>query len=195
MVCGVMDPALSYQEQSASQLRIFEATIPWMYLDTRSNVTTAVGMLLRNAADALNLPWVDVKGNPATAYDVTAEFLRVQKMPAGREAKYYYEENAPKLQLIEISHLLDATVAVLDGELAKTFDKYAQFPAPAKLALLDMLYNLGLAKLTREYPHFCTAVAQMAWERAADNCHRRGPAEIRNDWTKQQFLNAATEVV
>jgi hypothetical protein len=195
MVCRVMDTATSYQEQSANQLRIFEATIPWMYLDTRGHVTAAVGVMLPSSADALKLPWVDVKGNPASAFDVTEEFLRVQRMPAGRSAQYYYLDTAPKLSLTEISFLLDATVATCEGELVKTFDKYAQFPAPAKLALIDMVYNLGMAKLVREYFHFCAAVSRMDWETAAANCHRNGPAEIRNDWTKQQFLDAATEVV
>lgn len=190
-----MDPAPSYQEQSANQLRIFEATIPWMYLDTRGNVTAGVGFMLPSSADALRLPWVDVKGNPASAFDVTEEFLRVQRMPAGRPVHYYYLDTSPKLSLVEISFLLDATVATCEGELAKTFDKYAQFPVPAKLALIDMDYNLGHAKLITSFaPTFCPAVARMDWVTAAAHCHRIGPAEVRNDWTKQQFLDAATEV-
>jgi GH24 family phage-related lysozyme (muramidase) len=194
MVRRVMDTATSYQEQSANQLRIFEATIPWMYLDTRGNVTAGVGVMLPSAADALKLPWIDVKGNPASAFDVTEEFLRVQKMLTGRSAQFYYLDTAPKLALTEISHMLDATVSVCEGELAKTFDKYAQFPVPAKLALIDMVYNLGLEKLKFEYIHFCTAVGRMDWETAAANCHRNGPGDSRNEWTKQQFLDAATEV-
>lgn len=195
MVCRVMDPATSYQERAANQLRIFEATIPWMYLDTRGNVTAAVGVMLASAADALKLPWIDVKGNPARAFDVTEGFLRVQRMPVGRPAQHYYLETAPKLSLVEISHLLDATVATCEGELAKTFDKYGQFPDTAKMALIDMVYNLGLTKLVREYVHFCAAVGRMDWETAAADCHRNGPSETRNEWTKQQFLDAATEVV
>lgn len=184
----------NYLDAAASQLRLFEATISWMYLDSRGNVTVGVGFMLPNAAAALKFNFVSPIGKPSTDEEITADFLRVKHLSVGRIARYYYSSSAPALPLTDITMILDAAVGLCDAELAKTFDKYASFRDAAKLALIDMDYNLGHEKLVNAFaPHFCPAVARMDWATAAAHCHRIGPDEIRNEWTRQQFLKAAEE--
>jgi hypothetical protein len=55
-----------------------------------------------------------------------------------------------------------------------------------------MIYNLGEAKLFREYPLLLAAVDGQHWLTASQQCYRNGPALARNDWTRDQFLAAAT---
>jgi hypothetical protein len=181
-----------YLIESAAQTRLFEATIPWMYLDTYGNVTAAVGKLLSTPEDALKLPFLDNQGNPSTPEAIRADFFRVKAMPTGRPAKSYYSPTAPTLSLEEITTLLEGVIQQNDAILAESFTGYETFPDAAKLGLLDMEYNLGHRGLMYGFrTNFCPAVARKDWITAAAHCHRVGPSQTRNDWTRDKFLEAA----
>jgi len=65
---------------------------------------------------------------------------------------------------------------------------YSDFPKPAQLGLLDMIYNLGSFA---DFGKLAAAVDKQDWTEAAKQCHRRGPSESRNRATKELFENAA----
>jgi hypothetical protein len=82
---------------------------------------------------------------------------------------------------------------VLEGfeaDLRKQLPHYDSLPDCVKLALLDMIYNLGPAGLFKDFPHLMAAIETSAWAQAAAHCMRRGPSPARNAWTRQQFLDA-----
>lgn len=66
------------------------------------------------------------------------------------------------------------------------------FPVLVRLALLDMIYNLGLHGMTK-YIHFRESLLHRQWKQAAGQCHRQGPSEDRNLFTKE--LSDAAEVL
>jgi GH24 family phage-related lysozyme (muramidase) len=182
---------MSYLDDSVAQLQIFEGIVSWMYLDTRGFVTVGVGEMLAAASRAQALPFLDSNGNAVTADVILAEYNRVVALPAAQAAGMYRASASPMLSAASISSLLMAHVEYFDGQLSAKFANYAAFPEPAKLGLLDMIYNLGPQGLFVGYPTFMGDVASGNWAGAAAQCYRNGPSAARNQWTQQQFLAAA----
>jgi GH24 family phage-related lysozyme (muramidase) len=182
---------VSYLDQSVAQLQIFEGLVAWMYLDTRGFITVGVGELLATPGRAQALPFIDSNANPVTPDAILAEFNRVAALPRGQAAGEYQTNGSPILSAASISNLLMAHVQYFDQQLSAKFANYAAFPDPAKLGLLDMIYNLGAQGLFVGYPTFMGDVTNGNWAGAANQCYRHGPSPARNAWTQQQFLAAA----
>lgn len=186
----------SYLDQSIAKLEQFEGVIPWMYLDTAGKVTTGVGLMLPSSSAAARLPF-QINGRAATQEEISAEYARVDALPMGRPALFYRTRDAhgPELPRPQIDSLLRTVLTGFDGELRRALPDYDTIPDAVKLALLDMMYNLGPAGLIKGYPHLMTCVAAGNWAQAAAGCYRHGPGAARNEWTRQQFLaNVVSEV-
>jgi len=160
-----------------------------MYLYTVGKVTVGVGCMLPDSDTAAGLPFT-VDGQAATADQITADFERVTGMAAGQVAGFYKQSSSLQLPQSAIDAQLQQTLQNFEGQLRAALPGYDGFPPTAKMALLDMAYNLGPAKLLREYVHMLAAVNQGDWATAATNCSRIGPSPARNAWTRQQFLDA-----
>ncbi len=169
----------------------FEGRIAHMYLDTKGLVTVGVGKMLRSEAAALKLPFVrrgdGVRASPA---EITADFRAVLAQPKGKLAGSYRKFTALDLTDVAVDELLKITVDGFEADLRARLPGYANAPAAAKAALLDMAYNLGTDGLLL-YRNLKAAVVQGDWQRAAAESHRNGPSQERNDWTRAQFLAAA----
>jgi len=183
---------MAYLDDSLAQLEIFEGIVPWMYLDTRGYVTVGVGELIATATRAQSLSFVDANNQPATADTILAEYDRVSALPPAKMAGFYRSPTSPILPHTTIDTLLMQHLTFFDGQLNQQFANYSTFPDPAKLGLLDMIYNLGVTGLFKGYPSFMGYVQNKDWSNAAKQCHRNGPSLARNNWTNQQFLLAAT---
>jgi len=182
---------MAYLDDSLAQLKIFEGIVPWMYLDTKGHVTVGVGEMLKTAARAQSLGFVDRNNEPATADAILADYHRVSALPAAKGADFYRASTSPTLPPDTTDAILMQHLTFFDGRLNRRFANYATFPDPAKLGLLDMIYNLGVSGLFKGYPSFTSYVQNQDWSNAATQCHRHGPSAERNNWTKQQFLAAA----
>ncbi len=177
----------TYLDQSIVKLEAFEGVIPWMYLDTVGKVTVGVGLMLPNVEAALRLPF-SVGGRAATEAEIAAEFARVDALPMGRAALFYRGKAGPELVRAEIDELLRKVLLGFEGELRAAVASYDGLPDAVKLALLDMIYNLGPAGLLKGYPRLMKSVAAGKWAEAAGECLRHGPGAARNEWTREMFL-------
>ncbi len=184
------------------KLKEFEGSIPYMYLDTAGNVTVGVGNMLPNVAAAQALAFVrrpDVKAKPpvlagpATAAEIKTDFDNVNKQPAGRFASYYKQFTKLNLPEYVINELLNSRVQNFIVTLSATFPDFNSYPEEACAAIFDMAYNLGLGKLTSQFPSFCAAVKAKDWATAAAQCNRLGIPDSRNAWTKSQLEKAAAD--
>jgi len=169
----------------------WEGRIPHMYLDTRGFVTVGVGYLLADAAAAQALPFVRRADRVAASpTEVRTDFDRVHQQAMGKLAQSYRVFTQLDLPDPAIDALLQATVARFEAGLVQNFTAYATYPAPAKRALIDMAYNLGIDGLLK-FKRLKAAVQARNWAQAAAESHRNGPSDDRNDWTRQMFLKAA----
>lgn len=180
---------MSYFDDSIAQLIHFEGSVRWMYLDTRGLVTCGVGEMLSNPAAACQLPFQAASGM-AGSDEIVADFQRVKALQPGLSPSAYYVDSSLTLMAADIAEILRKHLVYFDSALTQFYPGYLDFPEPIKLALLDLIFNLGVSKLEKTYPTFNAAVKRQDWAAAAAQCHRNGPSQERNDWTKQQFLNA-----
>jgi GH24 family phage-related lysozyme (muramidase) len=184
----------NYLEQSLTKLKEFEGCVPWMYRDTVGNITVGVGLMLPNPEAAVALPFL-AGARPATPHEIAAEFARVDAMPTGRPAAFYKIPSSLELAQQTIDARLSVILQQFEATLRARIPHYDALPDTVKMALLDMIYNLGPAGLFKGFPHLVTAVDNSAWAQAAANCMRHGPGPERNAWTREQFLNAVvTEI-
>lgn len=184
----------SYIEQSLTKLKEFEGCVPWMYRDTVGKVTVGVGLMLSDVKAAEALPFL-AGPNPATPEQIAAEFTRVDSLPLGRAASFYKSLSSLQLTQQTIDAKLISILRGFEADLRTEFPHYDTLPDAIKLALLDMIYNLGPAGLFKGFPHLVAAVQTGAWAQAAEHCMRRGPNAARNNWTRNQFLSAVVDTI
>jgi GH24 family phage-related lysozyme (muramidase) len=175
-------------------LKEFEGSVPWMYRDTVGKVTVGVGLMLPDINAAQALPFL-AGASPATPDQIAAEFTRVDSLPLGRLSSFYKSPSSVELAEQTIDAKLLSVLQGFEADLRTEFPHYDTIPDPAKLALLDMIYNLGPGGLFEGFPHLVAAVQAGAWAEAAEFCMRRGPSAARNNWTRNQFLSAAVSTI
>ena len=181
----------NYLDQAIATVRQFEGSVPWMYLDTVGKVTVGVGLMLASEEAAHSLPFLRNKLAVAPA-DISRDFARVSAMKAGSLARVYRKANGLELSDDTISAHLRQAVLGFEGYLRSHITGYDGLPDAAKIALLDMAYNLGPGRLLTEYTHLLEAIKRQNWTAAAAASLRKGPSAERNSWTSQQFLSAAS---
>jgi GH24 family phage-related lysozyme (muramidase) len=183
------------------QLTIFEGSVPFMYVDTASNVTVGVGNLLASVASAQELAFVvrptdgsDPSQAPAATPDqIAADFNNVLAQPKGQNYPYYEPYTALMLPDAAIQALLLSRVQGFTTQLIGAFPDFDSYPEEVCAALFDMAFNLGLQGLLTKFPHFCQAVRNQDWATAAAQCTRGGIQASRNAWTAAQFQQAAQQ--
>ena len=165
-----------------------------MYRDTVGKVTVGVGLMLPDAKAAEALPFV-VGTRAATPEEIAAEYARVDAMTLGRASAFYKTPRSLELTQQTIDAKLKSVLEGFEADLRTQFPHYDALPDGVKMALLDMIYNLGPAGLFKGFPHLVAAVEAGAWAQAAEHCMRRGPSAARNAWTRQQFLSAVVGTI
>jgi GH24 family phage-related lysozyme (muramidase) len=176
------------------ELRRWEGWIPWLYLDTRGNVTVGMGFLVKTVADAQELPlW---NGHQlASSAAIKDAFESVSRMKPGLVAVKY--KRLPHLTLSEdeIRTRAERRLATeFTPGIVKLLPEFATFPPHAQSALVDLAWNLGVNGLGN-FRHLLAACEAKDWTEAAAQCRRRTSRDERNAWTRDQFLAAASEPI
>lgn len=156
----------------------------YLYLDPRGNVTVGVGHLCATSADAERLPFIKASTNRAATQneiDYAWACLKYQPLPPKLLAFYGILLEQPAIRAL----LLQDTVYP-QQQAADLFQGFIAFPQPAKVAILDMLFNLGSLDL---FPNFVRAVRESNWAEAANQCVRRGVSTQRNIDTQELLLS------
>jgi GH24 family phage-related lysozyme (muramidase) len=184
----------TYLEQSLTKLKEFEGCVPWMYRDTVGKMTVGVGLMLPDAKAAQALPFF-LGSRPATSEEIAAEYVRVDAMTLGHASSFYKIPTSLELTQQTIDAKLSSVLQRFEADLRTEFPHYDMLPDAIKMALLDMIYNLGPAGLFKGFPLLVAAVQTGSWTQAAEHCVRRGPVAARNNWTRQQFLSAVVGTI
>ncbi len=201
---GLRVPVFSEAEGATSQaaeeyyddIVAHEGKFPFMYIDTRGFVTVGVGNLVASAETAVSLPFVCRRdGFPATAAQKIAAFKRIRGAPAAWRAPHYKtftDLDLPDASIKTLA-LTRLRTEFLPG-LKSIFPEFDAFPLPARRALVDMVYNLGVNGL-KKFTHFVRAANAKHWAAAGKECHRSTCRASRNEWTRKQFEQAAEEAL
>jgi GH24 family phage-related lysozyme (muramidase) len=181
----------------------FEGSIPYMYLDTAGKVTVGVGNMLADVAAAQALAFVfrlDPGADPSTSAvaatpdDIAADFASISAQSKAFAAAHYKQFTKLDLPSDAIDALVKARIDEFTTQLLETFPDFNNYPDSACSAIFDMAFNLGIGKMTSAFPTFTRAVRNADWATAAAQCHRLPPiSDERNNWTKAQFQQAASD--
>ncbi len=172
----------------------FEGIVPFMYLDIKGLVTTAIGNLIDSPEAASALPWLHADGSPASRQEIADEWFAVKAR----------QEMAPRggLAFRAVTHLhLDAggIAKVVSGKLAANaayllhrFPDFNAWPADAQLGILSMAWACGPGF---HFPRFEAAIARRDWAQASVECHMNDAGNPglrpRNLADAVCFMNAA----
>jgi GH24 family phage-related lysozyme (muramidase) len=172
----------------------FEGAIPWLYLDVRGLVTTAIGVLVDPVELAFPLPlkWPD--GKPATRTQIAAEWWTIKREGslAHRGAQAAGKVAVLRLDQADVEALTLRKLDAMVAHLERRFPGFSTWPAPAQLGVLSMAWACGPAFA---FPKCEAALRALDFALAAEECTIReeGNAGVRprNIANRTLFLEAA----
>lgn len=178
-------------EELLAGLRRWEGCERHMYLDDRGFVTCGIGHLVRDHNAALGLPWVnEIDGELAAPSEIRTSFDVVKSATPGMDADWYAKLTRIRLGADDVTAIALSRLSneFLPG-LRRLWHGFDDFPAPARVALVDMAWNLGVAGLGK-FTRLRDACERGHWQVAAMECRRVTSREERNRWTVEQFISA-----
>jgi GH24 family phage-related lysozyme (muramidase) len=180
------------QADAVKYVRDHEGVINHMYLDIVGLVTIGVGFMLPNPAAAAELKLVHRDtGDPANKQEKAAEWETIHAQVKAKRASSYRKFTALDMTDAEVDKRLIVLLDDFVRNLRQRFPAFDNFPDPAQIGLLDMIYSLGPAGLFKGFPLFCKAVDDQNWKKCAGESSRRNVSGARNADLKQLFLDAA----
>jgi len=175
-----------------AKLEKYEGKVSHMYLDAKGFVTVGVGHLLGTLAEAQKLPFKNQKNLAAGQADIKADYDAVKKQPPNRLSSFYKKHTKLVLPASEIDKLTDQHIDSFERELKRIYSGFDGFPSEVKLALFDLIFNLGMTNLRNNWPTFNAAINAKDWQKAADNSSRKPPISAeRNKYVKDLLEKAA----
>lgn len=187
----------------------WEGYFAWMYLDSNGLVTVGYGTMLPDARAAAKVPFYHKTGPVATAAEITAAFDLVhsgaakQKLAAAKHkfsAQHYADTDDLVITQATASLLRDDHISQDYTALQAIYPGFDKYPLAARVALFDMIYNLGpgrqktrhhRANGLRAYGRMNSAIAAGKWDDAAKYSHRTGIQDDRNAAIAALFKSCA----
>lgn len=115
----------------------------------------------------------------------------MKKQPANRLAIFYKRFTKLQLNKVEIDKLTNKHIDSFYKELKQIYIGFDAFPSEAKLALMDIIFNVGMTDLRTRWPILNAAVKANDWAKAALNSNRKPPVSAaRNKYVKDLFDKA-----
>lgn len=110
-------------------------------------------------------------------------------MPAGA----YNKHTDLKLDAEDIDSLTDKHIESFEKELKRLYGNsdFSSYPTKVRLALFDMIFNLGMTNLKREFPSFNKHIKARNWKMAAEESRRRDVGATRNKYVRELLEKAA----
>lgn len=174
----------------------FEGRVPWMYLDRIGLVTIGLGCLVADEVQALKLPFVDLRGNRATADQIIDAWRRVKSYTYLAHVGYKSAEKVTELRLSnrDIDALCLRRLDEFEHFLsAHYFADFAAWPGDAQLGTLSMAWAMGPG-FPKSWPKFSDACHHHDWLRAKAECeipHADASVARRNAANVTLFASAA----
>lgn len=141
--------------------------------------TCGIGFLVPSAASLATLPFDSLA-------EARHDYLTLRVLPAGKPSGYYERFMIARMPLEGMRSVFDQRVAAFEAQLLEIFDGIV-IPPPARLALVDMLYNMGTKRFRIGFPRLQAAVRAGDWEGVARESHRQKVQDRRNAVTAALF--------
>ncbi len=179
-------------------------TVPYPYVDTKGNVTTLDGQLIRNPQEMIKLQFMDRTTNQPVTPEVATqswnslkqEALRLME-PGGKMnygAEHFKDKTNLYLPKALGPHLARKRIDENDAYLSKKFPTYNTWGEKGKAAMSDMVYNIGIGKLNKEkWPKLYSALQANDLSTAANEVSRKDVGPDRNAAVRKLLLEEYQE--
>jgi len=177
-----------------NRLELYEGLVEHMYLDTKGYVTVGIGHLISSVDAAQKLNFIHTEDHQkASANDIKTDYDTVKKQTKGLLSGNYKKYTTLQLGKTDIDALTTMHIDSFEKELNIIYGStaFASYPAEVRLALFDMIFNLGMTTLKNSFPKFNEKIKAEDWIGAAIESHRAGISEARNNYVKGLFEKAA----
>lgn len=195
-------------------LRAFEGSVEHLYLDSKGKVTVGIGHHIEKVADIDGIALIKPDGTAADVATKRGEWEAISKLKYGEKiaAGTFRNAGPHKLRITseEVTKLLCEDDRQTRGSVvaAKVFDDvfpkadaYKNAPLPARLAIVDMAFNLGGPKLKSEFVQvdrqFGRHVKARRWsgkaegKGAAEEARRKQPVKPGRNQFAERLLEAS----
>lgn len=175
-----------------TKLEQYEGRINHLYLDSKGFVTVGVGHFLGAVGDAQKLPFKKPNNMNATAEEIKEDYEAVRKQPKNRIAIFYKNHTKLTLPEAEITRLTNQHIDSFAKELKIVYHDFEIFPQEVRLALFDLIFNVGMTDLRTKWPKLNAAVKAKNWREAAAQSNRAPPVSAeRNAYVRNLLERAA----
>lgn len=114
------------------------------------------------------------------------------KQPANRLAGFYKRFTTLVIKRIDADQLTNKHIDTFYKELKQIYTGFDKFPSDAKLALMDIIFNVGMPDLKNKWPTMNAAIKAKDWLKAANNSNRKAPiSALRNKYVKDLLIKAS----
>lgn len=173
----------------------YEGKIKHMYLDSKGFVTVGVGHLIKDLANAQILNFQKIDNTPASDDEIKADYESVKKQPENRIASFYKNHVELTLSDDEIDAITDKHIDTFENELIRLYPDFPKYPTEVRLALFDLIFNVGMTNLNNKWPSLNKAVKANDWVTAAKESRRKAPISAeRNQYVRELFEKAAANI-
>ncbi len=179
------------------KLEEYEGKIEHMYKDTKGFITVGIGHILKDLGAAQVLDFVHRTTNKkATKDEIKIDFETIKKQRSGLFAPLYKKHTKIKLTSITIDQLTNKHIDSFESELKQVYGaaKFKKFPSEVKLALFDMIFNLGMTELRTGFPKLNKNIKAKDWAKAAKESRRKDVALARNKYVKNLLSKAEKSI-
>ena len=205
----------------ADFLKDFEGAETSPYIDTKGKITIGIGNNINNEKDFVNTPFKTIGGQPLTAKEKEALFqelseardlaIAVKGTPGKQVAFNFSVDNQRKDPLLsrfkdvmvdaeyvqqEAERYLAREMPILKAKMRTEGIDFDSLLEGAKLAVMDMQYNLGNPNFDSEpnhWPKFFGYLKNGDYINAAEQSERGDVQDERNEQIKQWLIEAAID--
>lgn len=206
---------LPWEDEAKSNIKDHEKDYEYPYIDSTFNITIGYGINIDKKSVFVALPWKFEKetGPDATKEQIESAYAELTRQKSvSNNLKRVEDKKTGETKTVfnvvagaqrDWSHLIlpqakrddlfqEKFNYFRDVLPAKKFSDFDCFPPPAKIALIDMIFNMGETVFSRGgWPNLFKAVNQRDWRTAAEECSRKDVPEERNTKTRNFFIKAA----
>lgn len=151
------------------------------YTDTKGNVTIGYGSMFNDVEKFKKLP-LYYQNRLATPKEKEADFYMVRDR---RVKRGFLELPKTEMKILAMEHLKGDLNSV-----RKKFKGFDNLPKNAQLVILDMEYNMGANKFSKNnWPHFFEAIDKKNWVWAGNESSSSDIQLKRNLWRKNMLYS------
>ncbi|MGL6313454.1 hypothetical protein [Vibrio sp. WXL103] len=172
------------------KLEEYENKVNHMYRCSKGKVTIGVGHMMPNYSAAQDVPFIfRDTGRLATSKEIKEEFTLISNSDLSLDHRARAYRRHTKLIITDdvIDNLTEKHIQVFEKELKVVYGKkeFDSFPTDVKLALFDMIFNLGQTTLTNVFVNFNKHINNRDFHKAAEESNRPDVNPSRNLYVRK----------